>query len=217
MPVRLLPLLSLLLALAALTAPAHAQQIRRCTGADGQTVFTDRRCDELGATARVPATAASAMRRDGDAGMYRYGCPRRLSQLVDQLRGAIAAHDVNRLSSLYLWTDLSNDAANRVLTRLEDIAERPLVDIAPLYPEPVTPLAAAVAPGVPAVDGTGTDAVNAVADAAGQPAPPAADAPAPQRPRPWGLRLEQTLANGSTPARTQLDLRRQYNCFWISF
>ena len=35
-------------------------------------------------------------------------------------------------------------------------------------------------------------------------------------PRPVGLRLEQTLANGSTPSQTYFGLRRSYNCFWIS-
>ena len=36
------------------------------------------------------------------------------------------------------------------------------------------------------------------------------------RQRPVGLRLEQTLANGSTPSQTVFGLRRSYNCFWIS-
>jgi len=33
---------------------------------------------------------------------------------------------------------------------------------------------------------------------------------------PSGLRLEQTLANGSTPARTVLGLRRTQGCWWIT-
>jgi hypothetical protein len=39
---------------------------------------------------------------------------------------------------------------------------------------------------------------------------------APRRPRPVGLRLEQTLGNTATPARTVFGLRRQYGCFWIT-
>ncbi|GHH47178.1 hypothetical protein [[Pseudomonas] boreopolis] len=173
----------LLLSLLSVAAPLHAQQIHRCTGPDGTAVFTDRRCEDVGALARLPP----ATRLDGEAGLYRHGCPRRLSELVDALRSAIDAHDVNRLSSVYLWPSLSDQAANRVLTQLEAIAERPLVDIAPLYPEARGPLP-----------------------------PDAATAP-PSSPRPWGLRLEQTLANNSTPSHTILTLRRQYNCFWVSF
>lgn len=144
-PILLLPWL----ALPALVAPAHAQsQIHRCTGPDGTPVFTDRRCEDLGALARLPPPE----RRDGEAGLYRHGCPRRLSELVYQLRAAIDARDVNRLSSLYLWTDLSEQAANQVLTRLEAIAARPLADIAPVYPE----TAEAVAPaGTPPAHPTG--------------------------------------------------------------
>ena len=33
---------------------------------------------------------------------------------------------------------------------------------------------------------------------------------------PSGLRLEQTLANGSTPAQTVLGLRRAQGCWWIT-
>lgn len=185
-PILLLPLLAM-----AAPVQAQSQQIHRCTGADGATVFTDRRCEDVGAMARLPP----ATRRDGDTGPYRHGCPRRLSELVHQLRSAIDARDVNRLSSVYLWTDLSDQAANQVLTRLEAIAERPLVDIAPVYPEAAEATAPAAPTGVPAAAGT----------------------PPPAQPRPWGLRLEQTLANGGMPSRTIFSLRRQYNCFWVSF
>jgi hypothetical protein len=30
------------------------------------------------------------------------------------------------------------------------------------------------------------------------------------------LRLEQTLANGSTPSHTVLGLRRSFGCWWVS-
>jgi hypothetical protein len=33
---------------------------------------------------------------------------------------------------------------------------------------------------------------------------------------PVGLRLEQTQANGITPSRTSLALRRRYGCWWIA-
>jgi len=208
--------LALLLACASLLPwrAAHAQSdVHRCTGADGQTVFSDRRCEDLGAAARMP----SAVSRDGQTGLYRYGCPRRLSELVGLLRGAIESHDVNRLSSLYLWGEVSDPAANRVLSQLEAVADRSLLDIAPMYPAeeteylpaPVSAPDIASASASAGYQPTDDSAASAVSESA-------AAAPA-TRPRPWGLRLEQVMANGSTPARTVLRLRRQYNCFWVSF
>ncbi|HVJ38154.1 MAG TPA: hypothetical protein VM687_10185 [Stenotrophomonas sp.] len=216
MPPRLLASLLLLCLLGILPAlPAHAQSdVHRCIGANGQAVFSDRRCEDLDATSRMPPPAL----RDGETGLYRYGCPRRLSELVGLLRTAVETHDVNRLSSLYLWGEVSDTTANRVLSQLEAIAERPLLDIAPMYPEePAEPYVPVPAPD-PALAGANpppsytppdNSAAAAVSDATG-------NAPL-SRPRPWGLRLEQVLANGSTPSRTVLRLRRQYNCFWVSF
>lgn len=215
MPPRLLvPLLLLCLVGILAAMPARAQSdVHRCIGANGQAVFSDRRCEDLDATSRMPPPAL----RDGETGLYRYGCPRRLSELVGLLRTAVETHDVNRLSSLYLWGEVSDATANRVLSQLEAIAERPLLDIAPMYPEepsePYVPVPvpdpALVVDTAPAYTPPDNSAAAAVTDATG-------NAPL-SRPRPWGLRLEQVLANGSTPSRTVLRLRRQYNCFWVTF
>jgi hypothetical protein len=43
----------------------------------------------------------------------------------------------------------------------------------------------------------------------------AAPPPRIQRP-PVALRVEQTLANGSTPSRTVFGLRRNMGCWWIT-
>ncbi|UXA52044.1 hypothetical protein M0D45_15270 [Xanthomonas prunicola] len=193
---RLLPLLLLLCAFPA--ARVHAQEIHRCVSPDGQTMFTDRRCEDVDAASRAPP----AIRPQGNTGLYRYGCPRRLSELVSLLQLAVDSRDVNRLSSLYLWSGQSDAAANRVLSRLEAIVQRPLLEIVPMYPQGDTPTwdADTTAP-TPSLDGSTIDAPL--------PTPPS-------RPRPWGLRLEQNLASG-TPARSVLRLHRQYNCFWVTF
>lgn len=175
----------------------QAQEIRRCVTPDGQTMFTDRRCEDVGAAMRAPPTP----RAQGNTGLHRYGCPRRLSELVSLLQSAVDSRDVNRLSSLYLWSGQSDAAANQVLSRLEAIVQRPLLDIAPMYPQTDTPTwEADTAATAPSLDGSAIDA----------------PLPTPTRPRPWGLRLEQNLASG-TPARSVLRLRRQYNCFWVTF
>lgn len=191
-PALLLPCLMLL----STALPAHAQgtRVSRCTDASGQTVFTDRACEAVGARARLPPPAPSGNTLDRDQLGAR--CPRRLSELVRALRAAAGGGDVNRLSSLYLWGAVSDTGAQRVLGQLESIARRPLVDIVPVYPAPAT---AAYAPAQP----------------------PAASAAAPMPPtslpaRPIGLRLEQTLPGSATRSATVLGLRRQYGCFWIS-
>lgn len=180
-----------------LPAPASAQapRVNRCTNAQGQTIFTDRRCDALGASERMPARTPTV----GNTGIYRAGCARRLSELTGQIRDAVSQQDVNRLSSIYLWSNVSNATANHIIGRLEAVVQRPLVDIAPVYPS--RDESAAVA----------TDGAAALGSD-GQPLPSAA----PNRPRPVGLRLEQTLGTTATPARTVFALRRQYGCFWIT-
>jgi len=37
----------------------------------------------------------------------------------------------------------------------------------------------------------------------------------PRKPRLIGLRVEQTLANGSTPSRTNFGLRQRMGCWWV--
>ncbi|PPV08695.1 hypothetical protein XBLMG947_0122 [Xanthomonas bromi] len=193
---RLLPLLLVLCVCPA--ARVQAQDIHRCVSPDGQTMFTDRRCEDVEAASRPPP----AIPPQGNTDLSRYGCPRRLSELVSLLQLAVDSRDVNRLSSVYLWSGQSDAAANQVLSRLEAIVQRPLLDIVPMYPQSDTPTwdADTPAPAPQLADGA-TDAPLATP---------------PSRPRPWGLRLEQNLASGA-PARSVLRLRRQYNCFWVTF
>ena len=172
--------------------PASAQKVQRCTSMGGETVYTDKRCEDIGAMDRLPRTAPAG----ASSSLYRTGCSRTLSDLVHQITAAIDNKDVNRLAGIYQWTGVSNASANGILNRLEAIVQRPLVDIVPIRPRPP-----------PIVDENGI-----VIDEN-------SDGYYPQttiRQRPVGLRLEQTLANGSTPSQTVFGLRRSYNCFWIS-
>ena len=190
-------LLTVLLSAAALygtAAAAFAQKVQRCTTMSGETVYTDKRCEDVGAMDRLPQVAHGSSSASG--GIYRAGCSRTLSDLVYQITAAVENKDVNRLASVYQWTDVSNAAANSILDRLQAIVDRPLVDIVPVRPAPP-----------PVVDQNGI-----VIDENSDGYYPQTAA----RQRPIGLRLEQTLKNGSTPSRTVFGLRRSYNCFWIS-
>ncbi|MEB1529283.1 DUF4124 domain-containing protein [Xanthomonas sp. WHRI 7945] len=209
---------SILLLLCLCTAPAAAQQVNRCTGADGATVFSDRRCEDLGAIDRLPPRAAPSAASEGASGLYRPQCVRRLSELAQQIRTAVDARDINRLSTLYWWNGVSDEAARRILDRLDAIVQRPLVAIVPVLPSAQAPLStipatADTAPGAEPQPAAG--ATPAAAPTATDAVPDAAATP--PRARATALRLEQTLGGSATPTSTVLSLRRQYNCFWISF
>ena len=224
-------LLLLLVATVALPRMAAAQAVQRCLGADGRTVFTDRRCEEVGAVQRVPtpATVAGNTRRIGQV------CPRRLSELVAEIGAAIQSGDVNRLSALYDWRGVSSATAAQRFDQLEAIVARPLLDIAPVYretgplpmPDASGPASAAPRQALPGPTPTGpaawmpswrqTPAAQADADTAEATTSGGSTAvAAPSPPRPVALRIEQTLGRSATPVRTVLGLHRVYDCFWIS-
>ncbi|MBH1430049.1 DUF4124 domain-containing protein [Stenotrophomonas maltophilia] len=188
-------LLLMLLPLWSLPSDARAQSTRlnRCTDAQGQSVYTDRPCDSVGAQSRLPPPAPSGNVLQRDTLGAR--CPRRLSELVDALRTGILSNDVNRLSSLYLWGAVSDAGAQRILGQLESLARRPLVDVVPVYPSQALPSSQEQGQS-PAAQGS-------------DPEPPAMR-------HPVGLRLEQTLPGSVARASTVLGLRRQYGCFWIT-
>lgn len=191
---------ALLLALAAtttLTAPADGQ-IRRCTAADGGTVYTDRSCGSMGAVEsrlRIDDGTAAGTPR------YRGGCARRLDDLVFEVGAAIDAGDTNRLARSYHWTGLSTRSGYEVIDRLDAIAQRPLLDIAEVRPAPVV----------------ASTSVPAAWTVAGGTPPPPSPPPPREAAQPEGLRIEQTLADGVTPSSTTFGLRRHMDCWWITF
>lgn len=213
-----LPLRCLILALLAALAwwPTHADaQVRRCTGADGNPVYTDRPCEYIGAVERVPhAQAGQSMnsRRYG-------GCARNVRDLVYEMTAAFDARDANRLAGVVHWAGVSTRTAYGLMGRLDALAKRPLMDIVPVYarvyaPEPT------LAPGtgdvsVPfSLEGHGQDVAG---DQAAAPAPDPDYYPQQtvRRGPPVALRIEQTLADGATPTRTVFGLQRHMGCWWI--
>lgn len=114
-------------------------------------------------------------------------CPRNVQDLIFEVTSAIDRRDANRLAALYHWPGMSSDEGYRIMDRLAVIVDRPLVDVS------------AVMPAAPeGVDGEYYPQTTV-------------------RQAPVGLRVEQTLANGSTPSRTYFGLRRHLDCLWISF
>jgi len=188
-----LSLLLVLLSVASIDAHAQSTRLNRCTDAQGQSVYTDRPCDSVGAQSRrpPPPPAGSTLQRDSLGA----SCPRRLSELVQALHDAVNTQDVNRLSTLYLWSAVSDAGAQRILGQLESVVRRPLVDVVPVYPRQ-------------------DDEVQP--DEGQSPAAQGSDPEPPMARHPVGLRLEQTLPGSAARAATVLGLRRQYGCFWIT-
>ncbi len=210
-------LLSAAFALPAPSATAQAPTLNRCVGANGDTIHTDRRCDEIGAQSRSlrsPTGATLSTRR--------MACARSLRDLVHEISAAIDNRDVNRLGAVYHWVGHDDASGARVYDRLQAIVDRPLVDIAPLratapaeeVPPIATPSPGATVAAVPSPPSPSAATSGDANETAGtDPMAP----PRPVRRAPYGLRLQQTLRNSATPSRTDLRLQRHFDCWWITF
>jgi hypothetical protein len=172
----------------------------------------------------------------------RSACIRSLREFAYALSSAVESGDVNRLAALYRWQGLSTRTGYDTMARLQEIVARPLLDVAPVYPQArerefafadpdaAVPAHAIADPGMfPPLTGppmfevplpTGPD-VAADPGASAGPGPgtrtgaESADDALPRSP-PVALRLDQTLANGVTPAATTLRLQRELGCWWVS-
>lgn len=170
-------------------------QIRRCVGPDGDMIYTDRECADVGATER-PAPSVHSPVYGGKS--WARGCARSMPDLIHEVTAAIDSRDVNRLAGVYNWTGMSNRSGYAVMGRLDDIASRPLVGISAILPTPSISLGA---------DG-GVSLSGAVA---------ARDYPRASVDRtPIALRIDQTLRDSITPSHTTFGLRRHMGCWWIT-
>lgn len=186
----LIPLL--LLCGACWPAPAPAQ-VKRCALPDGSLIYTDRRCEDIGARNRVAPISASV----GGAVMRTPRCPRNPQELADALSMAIQSGDANRVAALYDWTGIGTTTANTLMDRLQAMAERSLLDVQILRSSP----AASELPEPLAFD-----------ESSGKLLTPA---PATARPKLLGLQVQQTQKNGYTAVTTRFGLRQRMDCWWI--
>lgn len=187
----------LLLPLALVCWPDRADaQIKRCTGPDGKSIFTDRNCNDVGATDALPRATTGSPQVGGKP--YARGCSRSVRDLIYELTAAIDSHDTNRLAGLYNWSGMSNNGGYAVLSRLDAIASRPLVDISPILPAPQV-----------SVDAQGNMTVSGDVDPANYPE-------AQVRRTPVALRVDQTSPGGATSLRTVFGLRKYMGCWWLT-
>lgn len=107
--------------------PGDAGGLRQCVGADGVPIFTDRRCEDLGATPQQ-APAVSGARTS--AGLVRVrSCARNQDDLLAGVRAALESHDANRLAEFYHWTGMGSTEGYRLMERLDAFSSRPVVDV----------------------------------------------------------------------------------------
>jgi hypothetical protein len=177
-------------------------QVNHCISADGRPLYTDSACAALGARDADEPVAGGPF-----APAYRNGCVRSLREFTYALSSAIESGDVNRLAVLYRWHGTSTREGYALMERLQDIVARPLLGILPVYAE------FPVADATNATDDTESTQA-AVGDPEGLGDPFALEAP--RHGPPVALRLDQTLANGITPAPTTLRLTRDLGCWWVS-
>lgn len=123
---RLLPVCALLIFALPARLPA---EVHRCAFPDGGTVFTDQRCDVIGAVERAAPSVGTPQLRS-----YRPACPRTLRDLAFEVSAAVDSHDVNRLAGVYLWTGMGTRAGYALMDRLQRVVDRPLVDLRPIWP-----------------------------------------------------------------------------------
>ncbi len=188
--------LATLLLFTAACLPHVAQaQVRRCTTSDGSLVYTDRKCDDIGATERIASNGISGLH---GSRVYR-GCARSIQDLSYSLSSAIQSGDVNALAGVYDFSGASTSSGYRLMDRLALLTNRPLVDVQPMYAGGNDPYDNPYA-GVAEFDENGAIISQRAT-----------------KPRLIGLRVEQTLANGSTPSRTVFGLRKNMGCWWVRF
>lgn len=119
-------------------------------------------------------------------------CITSLREFAFELSSAVETGDVNRLAALYRWRGTPTRAGYDTMARLQAIVAKPLLQVTPVYPQ--------------VVDVPSGAALLAEPD----PTPPLHRGP------PAGLRLDQTLDDGTTPAPTTFWLRRDLGCWWVT-
>jgi hypothetical protein len=141
-------------AMAGLPSPEPAQAstaLQRCMTSSGEEIYTDRSCAAFRAeSAPIPAPMMTRLARTFSAGddakggeaigadiptttpvsrrSPAAGCARTPQQLEADLRGSLMLGDVNRIAESYHWVGLGTDDSERILARLETMADQQVRD-----------------------------------------------------------------------------------------
>lgn len=192
-------------------APPDEDGLRQCVGPDGVPIFTDRRCEDLGATPQQAPAVAGAHTVPGLVRVRT--CARNQDDLLAGVRAALESHDANRLADYYHWTGMGSSEGYRLMERLTTFSARPVVDVQLVHsarPEAdpyADPWFGAAPPPSP-FEEVDPDLAQA------------SEAPAPPRRRPHALLLRVDQMRGETDAAstiTYFRLLTNAGCWWMRF
>ncbi|MEO8742246.1 MAG: hypothetical protein ABI365_03555 [Lysobacteraceae bacterium] len=124
---------ALLFLLACCMPLAHAATLNRCIGADGISIFTDQRCQDIGASVRPEAAPES--RASGRWRLHANGCAHTSADLLRGLKSAFDAGDVNQVAAFYHWPGISAAGSILILNRLQALINHPIESIALIRPQ----------------------------------------------------------------------------------
>lgn len=182
---------------------ASAQDMHRCLRADGSVVYTDRLCEPEQTEKPAAATSGPAepqASRSGRTGLPPPpACNRSPEDLLYSVRSAIDMKDVNQLAKNYHWVGVGQEQSEALLSRLDALVERPLLDVQLLYPG---------------------SRMRAPSDVAEEDLHDTEDYTyrEPQRTLPSALKVMQYKSSTATETvSTVFRLQRHYQCWWIRF
>jgi hypothetical protein len=120
----------LLLALITFTTPSSAQTpIHRCTGPNGNPLFTDQPCAALQATPLSTPVKAGDDNHSNEPPPVM--CAANVAALRKSVIDAFANHDANRMAGLILWSGYGHAAAVADIRSLSMQMRQPLLDLGP--------------------------------------------------------------------------------------
>ena len=127
------------------------------------------------------------------------------------VRTALEAHDPNKLAEYYHWTGMGNSEGYRLMGRLANFSERPLLDVQLVSSAQVGTLMPALPPPPPLDDGY---ALDDGLGPYGEPNPPEP----PPRSRADLLRVDQMRSEKDYESQvTYFRLRSNAGCWWLQF
>ncbi len=175
---------------------AYAQDIRRCVKNDGTVTFTDKSCndDEIEKQRASQNSAVNSNKKKIFSAPP--ACNKTVDDLLYSVRIAIDSHDVNQLAKNYHWANVSNQQANNIFNRLENIVAKPLIDIRLLQSS--TPL---IKEQIPDIDST-VDTQSTI------------EAPK----NSYAIKIVQSAVSASNQQQsTTFKLQQNYGCYWLRF
>ena len=162
--------------------------MNRCIGSDGTSIFTDQKCEDIGAVQRNDPPPVAGNVGDGFGRLRANMCARQPRELLDGVENAIHAGDVNQIAAFYHWPGVSSAASAAIFKRLQALVTHPLLSIDLIYSHAQQ-----------------EDSGGALrADVSPR--------------RAYAVQIVQTRSErDGTPIRSALALRRNIGCWWVQF